>query len=125
MSIGSDAQKLVYFFAEKDGISIVSFVGPFCQNMTSVLDDCLKEICGKNSAYILLGFRDVPYLDPAMLDPFVQFQEAIRANGAKLLVCSLHPDIRKLMQEQNVFNSEEVRNNLAEALHTLVIPIAA
>ncbi len=121
--------KLVYFFAEthyfsKDhSVLVVNIVGPLVKDNITTFEECGEEIFKSKSKWIILNFRDVsPDVDLAFLPLLGQLQKKIRGKPAHLRLSGLHPDIRKVLQDQNLVFPDELVNNLSDALKSLPDP---
>ena len=114
---------LTYFLAEKNGVLVVSFIGPLVRSNAHILDRCLKDVLARQVDWVIVSLRDVPgTVDRAVFPTFARFQKAVRDKKARLILASLHPVLHKALNDQAIVRPEESANNLADALSRLVAP---
>ena len=58
-------------------------------------------------------------MDRIVVPIFARLQKSIREKPAILKITSVHPQLRTFLQEMGILRTEELTNNLAEALQTI------
>ncbi|HTL12484.1 MAG TPA: hypothetical protein VL588_08360 [Bdellovibrionota bacterium] len=110
-------QPLQYFIAEQGPVQIVSLVGQINRENEPVLQKCVKEILGRNAAWVIFNFRDISLdIDRKMFRILVQAQKTLREKPKVVRICGLHPELYAQLVEQGVIRQEEVFANVAEVI---------
>lgn len=121
-----EKESLTYFLAEKNNILVVHLIGPLIHKNMHVLESCGKEIGSRKAKAVIVNFRDVAAgMDRSMVPVLAKIQKQIRVMPAALRMSSLHPDLNHFLEVQGLIRSEELANNLNEALRTIVLKVAA
>jgi anti-anti-sigma regulatory factor len=109
--------KFTFFIAEKDHWLVVSLVGALTKDSIPGLRECSDQIKETSAKWVILNFRDVPaQIDSEVLGDFADLQKSIRDRVNVLMLCSLHPELKKTLLSQDVIKPDELANNLLEAL---------
>ncbi|MCC7441571.1 MAG: hypothetical protein IT285_08060 [Bdellovibrionales bacterium] len=112
--------ELRFFIAEQGPVQIVSLVGYLVRDNEPVLERCVKEVIGRNAAWVILNFRDVaPEVDRKLFRSLVQAQKMLREKPKMVRICGLHPDLANQLMDQGVVRREELFGNVAEVLASL------
>ena len=120
------SSNLQYFIAEKNAVLIVSWIGEFTHQTSSIIDKCREEIAKSGAKWVIFNLRDLkPDMDKITVPVFARLQKNIREKPAVLRLTSLHPNLRSFLQEQGVLRPDEVANNLAEVLQGIALTKAA
>jgi anti-anti-sigma regulatory factor len=119
--------KFSYFFSEKGPILVINLIGPIAKSNSRDIEQCLHKCKKIQAEWVIVNFRDVPnYIDKSYLVPtLARFQKTIRDCKARLMLSGLHPEFRELLKECGCLREEELRNNLTEALQSLIVNKAA
>lgn len=120
--MNEEVPKLTYLIAEKKFVLVISFVGPLVRSNLSVFEECMREVEKRGASFIILNFRDVPSsVDRTVFPAVARLQKLIRLKPAALRMTALHPELRKVLDEQGLLRAAEVANNLGEALQSAVV----
>jgi len=116
---------LVYFLAEthypsKGAVLVVTIVGPLVKGNVSIFQDCVEAILKTSAKWAVINFRDVsPQIDSAYIPILDSLLNSIRDKPAHVRLSGLHPNLKETLKSAKVLLSEELSNNLAEALQSL------
>lgn len=111
---------LTYFLAEKNRILVISLIGPLAKVNTPTLENCIREVKERSPQWVILNFRDVPpEVDKTVVPQIARLQKLVREKPAILRLSSIHPELKKFLEYEGLVRSDEVCNNLAEALKSL------
>jgi anti-anti-sigma regulatory factor len=126
-SIMNQTEKFSYFFSEKGPILVINLIGPIAKHNSRDIEQCLNKCKKIQADWVIVNFRDVPtFVDKSFLVPtLARFQKTIRDAKANLLLSGLHPEFKMLLKESGCLREEELRNNLTEALQSLIAQKAA
>ena len=115
-------EKFSFFFSEKGPVVIINLIGPISKSYSRDVEECIHRCKGLHADWVIVNFRDVPnVIDKNFMVPaLARFQKTIREHKAKLLISGLHPEIKAILKESGCLREEELRNNLTEALRSLM-----
>lgn len=118
--------ELSYFISEKaissqnSTLLLIALAGPINRSNASVLDRLIEEIDKKSAGWVVINMRDVGHsMERTQFSVFAKLQKTIREKPAELKLCSIHPDLKKTLQDAGLLRQNEISNNLPEALASL------
>jgi anti-anti-sigma regulatory factor len=113
-------QTLTTFISEKAPVIVVTMAGYLTSKSIAGLNECWTGIEASQAKFVIIQLRDIaPEIDAPMIVAFARFQKQIRTKPAVLRICSIHPDLRRVLDAKGVLRNEEVAGNLVEALKSL------
>jgi anti-anti-sigma factor len=118
--------QLTYFLSEKEvpsqkaKILLISLAGPLNRNTSETFDKLIEEVAQKSAGWVVVNMRDVAQpIERTQFPAFARLQKIIREKPAELKICSIHPELRKTLQDAGLLRFKELANNLSEALESL------
>src|SRR5438105_4820838 len=104
-----------YVLGEKEDVVLCLFYGKLGAREVPILEQAEKELKDKPQGLILLAFRDLESFNPGAHQAFVQFQKALRDSGKLLGLCSLRPEVKKILMALGMIRDAEIFNNIPDA----------
>jgi anti-anti-sigma regulatory factor len=115
-----EPKTLKYFVANHKAIAVVTLVGSLTKATSQSLEECLSEILKSDAKWVVLNFRDVePQVERTVFPALARFQKLIREKCVALRVTSFHPELKKLLNDYGLIRTDELKNNLTDAIQTL------
>lgn len=117
-----------HFFLQSFSVFSLTLIGSLKRENEQIFKDCVRQILASDAKWIILNFRDV---DGSFDAPYVSWLgdllSEIRKKSAAAKISGLHPELRKALVDRKLVNSDELTNNLAEALDSIpsAMPFAA
>ena len=122
----AEVKKLNILFSEKAGLLVVSFIGSIVRENRAEFEEAFKRLSGFKPKWTVLHFREVPpNVDKGMLPELTRFEKVVRDFPSTLRISSLHPELRKYLLSQGVVRTDELVNNLQEAIESFGISIVS
>ncbi|MBF0206067.1 MAG: anti-sigma factor antagonist [Oligoflexia bacterium] len=112
---------LEYSISENNDHFIVNFKGIMAEKTTHVINECQKDLNKLNAKekYVILNFNSVVALNEEIVGTLRGLQSAIRKRPAKIRVCCLRPEWKKIFSENDVFHKDEFGEGLESTLDGL------
>jgi anti-anti-sigma regulatory factor len=111
---------LSYQITQKHSVVIVALVGSITRENLEALERLQADIAGRQFAWVVLHFKDVPERTDQIALPFLaRIQKAIRDKGAQVRLSSLRPQLRQTMLERGLLRGDEYVEDLAQTLQIL------
>ena len=121
-----EAEKLSYFISEKNSIIVVNLIGTLEQGNAHILESCIQDLSKRNAKFVILSFRDVSgTMDHKLAPTMARLQKGVRDRRAELRIAAIHPELRESLNSRGLIRTEEICNNLADALKNIKLPVAA
>jgi anti-anti-sigma factor len=118
--------QLTYFLSEKEVASqkavilLISLAGPINRTTAPVFEKLIEDVEKRSPGWVVLNLRDVgSTIERTQYPAFAKLQKTIRDKSAELKICSVHPDLKKLLTDAGLIRGKELANNLPEALQAL------
>lgn len=118
--------QLTYFLSEKEvvaqktNILLISLAGPINRTTAPVFEKLIEEVEKKSPGWVVLNLRDIgTTIERTQYPAFAKLQKTIRDKAAELRICSVHPELKKLLVDAGLIRTKELANNLPEALQSL------
>src|SRR4051812_12651649 len=106
-------EALQYFLSVKGPVAVVSFAGRLTREAEGVLAQCGNELLAKQPKHVILYLRDIGNrIELAALPAFARMQKQIREMPSDLKLCSLHPEVKRLLEDKGLLRLNEITNNL-------------
>ena len=116
----SSSSPLRFFITEQKSILVVTYIGNLMKESLGVLEESFHQIIERDAKVVILNFRDVGSdVDRTLFALLTRMQKSIRDKSAILRLTSMHPELRKTLEERGIVRSEEQVENLAHALTSL------
>ncbi len=123
---------MVYFISETQVTSkdqpllVINFVGALTKSNLVEFEQCQEQVLGTKAKWIILNFRDVSAgIDTEVLAFFDRFRLQLKKKSTQVRFSGLHPDLKTLLLGKKMIHTEEIVNNLAEALQSFPLQLAA
>lgn len=114
------ASNLSYQITQKNAVVIVVLAGALTHDNLGALEKLRSEISDRDFSWVVLHFKGVPdRADQTVLPHLARIQKAIRDKGGQVRLSSLHPNLRKLLQDRGVLRNDECVEDLAQTLQLL------
>lgn len=111
-----------HYFERDYSILVVTLVGPISEENIPIFLQCADQISKSTAKWVIVNFRDVPsILDKTLVPSLQKLLNLIRTRPAGLRLSGIHPQLRKVLEEQNIALEGEIASNFAEALDSLPI----
>lgn len=111
---------LSYQLTQKNSVLLVTLSGSITRDNLKTLEQLQAEISGREFAWVVLHFKDVPERTDQIALPFLaRLQKSIRDKGAQVRLSSLRPQLRQTMLERGLLRGDEYVEDLAQTLQYL------
>jgi anti-anti-sigma regulatory factor len=108
-----------YVIGEKDDLIIVLFYGDLSHRGVTQIEELEFLLKEKPNSFILLNFRDLNTMTPAVHIAFTKLQKTLRDSKKYIALCGIKPDIKHLLSVAGIIREAEVFNNIPDAWKTL------
>lgn len=105
-----------YKLIHQSHVSVITLKGRIGKDARELLEQCRKEIESVDAEVVILLFKDVPSVDPAVFREFTLIQQDIRKKNTQLYLIGLSNTIKNYLNERAIIRLNEVRNSLEEVL---------
>lgn len=79
----------------------------------------LLELASEENASLLINFDNVSFFSSAAINKLIVLEKQIRANGGKLRLCRLRPEVRDLFSYTNLDQMFEIDQEQIESVNVL------
>ena len=111
--------QLKYVFGEKGDVLIVLLTGRLTSRELPLLEKFEAELQGKTQKTVLLSFRGVNEILPAINVLMVRLQANLRSQQKRVALCELPAQGKKLLLMSGVIRESEIYNTVADAWKAL------
>jgi anti-anti-sigma regulatory factor len=100
----------------------VNFHGVMAERTNHIINQCQRELSNKDAQdkFIILNFGDVLSLSEEVIDPLRGLQSSIRRRSARIRVCCLRPEWKKIFSENDIFLKDEFGEGLESTIENIV-----
>ena len=104
-----------------DSVSVVKFRDEKVMDPARIeqMGNELLEIAGEENASLLINFDNVSFFSSAAINKLIVLEKQMRANGGKLRLCSLRPEVRDLFSYTNLDQMFEIDREQVESVKVL------
>ena len=99
-----------------DSAAVLSPVGPLAGAGARLLEDRVSEIAGRGEAVMVLDCRRVSYVGRAGLRALLLSARTCLRQGGELIVASLHPDCRRIVEVSGLLRVLDYRPTVEAAI---------
>lgn len=103
----------------KSQITIITVTGDMGKESREGLLKCAKETLETDSKAVLIYFKGLNQFDPSLLREFTLFQHELRKKNVRIKIVGLSLPMKVHLSDKGVLRSNEVHNDLNEALKQL------
>lgn len=104
-----------------DSVSVVKFRDEKVMDPARIeqMGNELLEIAGEENASVLINFDNVSFFSSAAINKLIVLEKQMRANGGKLRLCSLRPEVRDLFSYTSLDQMFEIDREQVESVKVL------
>lgn len=107
----------------KDDVAILSLSGKFLAGSDGpYLRQKVKDLVDAGSEKLVVDFEDVPYIDSTGLGFLAGSRVTVQNAGGRMVLASVNPHVRKILDEVNLTQFFAVAENEAAAIALLNQP---
>jgi anti-anti-sigma factor len=100
----------------KEKFHVITVPGPsLSATMTDELGDCLLPFLQNDVKNLVLSLKDIETIDIAAGEKLVYIQQKFYENNASFVICGLHKQVEKFLDENNLLEMMNVTPTESEA----------
>lgn len=108
------------YFTVKENVLIVRLVGELDHHEATILKDLWqKEMNKEHVQHVILNLEQVTFMDSSGIGVILGRYKEIIQQGGELIICSIHPAIKRLLEMSGLFKIIRSVENEQFALHSL------
>lgn len=105
-----------YKLIQQSRVSVITLKGRIGKDAKEHLEQCRKDIEELDADIIILLFKDVPVVDPAVFREVTLIQQDIRKKNIQLYLVGLSNTVKNYLNDRAIIRLSEVKNTLEEIL---------
>lgn len=107
-------------FTVKENVLVVRLVGELDHHEATILRDAWQiKMKKENTEHVILNLEQVTFMDSSGIGVILGRYKEIIQSGGELVVCSINPAIKRLLEMSGLFKIIRLAENEQYALHSL------